>query len=157
MDPNVAQESHRVSRYLIVRIVSRGGDVGIFFTLLWLWGTEWLIPAFSVSAAFNYLTDFIGQKCWAFKSPDRRPMELLREFGLYIVVRGGNIAAAAGLFGLLYGLLGFRWWTAMTVVVIVFWTLVFGLYRWLFTGSVRDLLQLVRDLVHKVFAKARSS
>jgi putative flippase GtrA len=153
---NVNQESRLAGRYIIVRTVSRVGDVGIFLALLWWLGQEWLVLAFAISAMFNYLTDFLGQKLWTFKSPEMRLFQLLREFCLYLAIRGGNIIAALGFWIFLHKVLGLGFWTATTVTVIVFWTIMFGLYRWLFIGSIRDLLGLVRETIRSASNKARS-
>ena len=102
------------------------------------------MPAFAISALFNYVTDFFGQKLWTFQNLDNRPKEITKAFGCYMLIRGGNIACAAGLWYLLYGVLGVHWLVALAIVITIFWTVVFGLYRYLFIGSVHDLFEMIR-------------
>lgn len=153
MDPNISEESRRAGRYVTVRIVSRVGDIVLFAILLYVLGMEWFVSAFAISSIFNFAVDFLGQKLWAFNNHDKRPLELLREFFFYLVVRGGNIAAAGTVYYLLYGILGLKWYIAGAIVVAIFWPIAFGLYRWMFFGSVRDLFALLRNIL----VKARSS
>jgi putative flippase GtrA len=146
------QESNRVGKYLAVRVISRGGDIVIFLALLWWFGQEWFVAAFAVSAIFNYVTDFVGQKFWTFRNQDFGRQSLLREFVIYLAIRSGNLAAAAGFFGLMYGILKFSWLTSSIATVVFFWTIVFGLYRWLFVGSIKDLLHMLK----RVFSRSAS-
>jgi|GEM_PF-6402597 hypothetical protein len=94
----------------------------------------------------QYLTSWwtFSDKNWAFNNHDKRPLELLREFLVYLVVRGGNIAAAAATYYFLYGILGVKWYIATAIVISIFWPIAFGLYRWLFVGSLTDLFALIR-------------
>jgi hypothetical protein len=62
MDPHISEESRRARRYLVVRIVSRGGDVISFAALLYWLGMEWFVPAYAVTSIFDFVVDFLGQK-----------------------------------------------------------------------------------------------
>jgi len=103
------------------------------------------VSATIASALCNYLTDFCGQKLWAFKSQDRELVQTVKEFGYYILVRGGNLALAMGVWYLLL-LLGMVWWVAAGIVFAIFWTIVFFFYRWVFSGSQTALYPAMRKL-----------
>lgn len=145
MDSQISEESKRAGRYLIVRIVSRAGDVISFAVLLYWLGMDWFVPAYAITTIFDFSVDFLGQKLWAFNNHDKRPLELLREFLVYLVVRSGNIAAATATYYFLYGVFGVKWYIATAIVIAIFWPLSFTLYRWLFVGSLIDLFALVRN------------
>ncbi len=151
MDKDVKVEGRRAGRYTIVRVVSRSADVGTFVTLLWLWGVEWFVPAFAISASLNWMIDFWGQKLWAFENHDKTWQKLLREFGLYAALRLANMVAAVSCWGLLYSVIGLRWWTAALITAPIFWATWFTLSRWLFYGSVQDLGQLLKDLPRRLY------
>ena len=146
MDSDIAQEARRMKRYFIIRVISRGGDVIIYAVLLLIWGIEWLIPAFIISGIFDYTLDFFGQKLWAFEEKDRRLVKLLREFGFYLLIRGGNLLCAGGLWLLLHEVFGVPILTTSLIVIVVFWTLSFGFYRWLFAGSIKDLPAVLKSV-----------
>lgn len=133
----VLDEGKRATRYTIVVWVSRGVDLSSFAFLLWLWGKESLMPAFVLSSMANWVLDFCGQKFWAFKDPDRTLKDLAKEAGLYVMVRGINIAAAAGAYYLLYNVLGFSIVNTLIIVMPIFWATKFAMFR-LFVFTPKD-------------------
>ncbi len=157
MEANVALEAKRAKRYFVIRLISRIGDVAIYASLLLLLGIEWLIPAFVISSIFNYTVDFWGQKLWTFEEKDRRLQKLLPEFGFYILIRGGNAFGALSTWYVLHMVLGVSLVTTTIITIMVFWTISFPLYRWLYVGSIKDLPDVIRKAKDDFNKRVRSN
>lgn len=156
MDTTVALEVKRARRYFVIRLISRIGDLAIYASLLLTLGMEWLIPAFAVSSVFNYTLDFWGQKLWTFEEKDLRIKKLLPEFGFYILIRGGNALGALSTWFILHVTLEVSIVTTTIIIIMVFWTISFPLYRWLYVGSIRDLTDVIRKAKEDFNRRVRS-
>lgn len=150
MDQQLSGEAGRAGRYTVIRIVSRTADVSIFTFLLWWWGLEWYAAAYLISASTNWCIDFWGQKLWTFRSSPGERLAMLREFGLYTLLRLLNAVAALSCWWALYTYVGLRWWVALLITMPIFWATWFTLSRWLFYGSVRDLPALLRRAAKRI-------
>lgn len=156
MRTNIALEAKRAKRYFIIRIISRVGDVFIYASLLLLLGMEWLIPAFAISSIFNYTVDFWGQKLWTFEGRDQRIGKLLPEFGFYILIRGGNALGAVSTWYVMHMILGVSLVTTTIITIMIFWTISFPLYRWLYLGSIKDLGDVIKKAIDDFNKRVRS-
>jgi hypothetical protein len=135
MDSAFVTEARIEFRYFVVRAISRGGDLVIYFTALFVWGLEYLVHAFVISLLFNYCADFWGQKLWAFREKDKSLRMLTREFVQYIGARLFFASLASVFFLLVRLFFDLHWLTAAAITICIFWPLAYPFYRWVFTGK----------------------
>lgn len=128
----------QVQRYLIIRIASRGGDIVIYMSILYIYGLDSLPYAFTISALYDYTLDFFGQKLWTFGNRFEFSWGIAKEFGVYLLVRGGILVLAGICYYIMTTHLGLKMVAALAVTFVIFLPVAFIYYRKIFLRKMRD-------------------
>ena len=126
----------RLGRFSCVRLFSRGGDFLITNALILLYGSSWLYAAIILGAAFNLITDYMGQKLWVFKGKQPVKKVTVQEVWLYLLLKATY--CLPGLLGLVlfYKFLHFPFFVGSLIVMIAMWFVSFKDFEALFTQKV---------------------
>lgn len=134
------EEISRIYRYVIVKAISKGEYVVVSVATYFSVGSTYVPYAFAVSFFFSNILDFLGQKFLVFKNKKELSWKVLREIFFYSSLRMINFLCATFLFYLLTENLKMSIVAAGLVVASIFIPIGFLLYRWLFFGTIQDLL-----------------
>ena len=131
--------AHEATRNLIVRGVSRGGDYTISVSLITIYGETWFIAAVILGASFNGLSDYFGQKLWAFKQSSVRKQRLFKELLPYLLLRGCLALIGFAWLALMFFWLDVPYYLSALIVTGGLWILSYKVSKVLFTGSSRGM------------------
>lgn len=145
--PVTRRQVLRLGRFSCVRLFSRGGDFVITNALILLYGSSWLYAAIIMGAAFNLITDYIGQKLWVFKGKQPVKKVTLHEVWFYLLLKG--VYCLPGLLGLVlfYKFLHLPFFVGSLIVMIAMWFVSFKDFEALFTQKTDRTSGLVYRLL----------
>lgn len=148
-------------RNLIVRIISRGGDYTISVSIITLYGETWFIAAVLLGASFNGLSDYFGQKLWAFNQSSRRKQRLFKELLPYLMLRGCLALLGFSWLALMFFWCNIPYYLSALIVTAGLWVLSYKVSKVLFTGSSHGMPRWFRQVWigtrHILKQKVRSS
>jgi putative flippase GtrA len=137
---DLAGNPRRIAKYVITRLITRGGDAIILFLYWKNYGEAGLVQGYAVSSLYDYFFDFLLEKFWVFEEELTTWKILLKEVTLYAGARLANSFITGLLGGSVY-LLGVPPLVILGVGIPLFWTLEFIYFRWIFSNqlSLKDL------------------
>lgn len=135
------EEVSRMYRYVIVKCISKGEYVIVSLVTYFNYGSRYVPYAFAISFFFSNILDFAGQKYWVFKNKKEVSWRMLRDIFLYTFVRAVNFFCALWMYSILIENLHMSMIAAGMSVAVFFIPVGFLLYRWLFFGTISDILK----------------
>lgn len=128
----------QATRYLIVRFASRGGDIAIYAAILYVYGVASLPYAFTISTIYDYTLDFFGQKFWTFGNRFEYSWGFAKEFGIYLLARGGIVILAAICYYIITTWFSVPVPTALVFTFAVFLPIAFICYKKIFLSRIHN-------------------
>lgn len=122
-------------RFLVIRAISRGGDFVIYFSLLGIYGMDFLPYAFGIAIIFHYTMDFFGQKFWVFKNPIVWSWRLILDLYPYLLIRAAIVGFILALIYILVNHFKLPLIIAGAIVGCTSLIVSFFMYRFVFTGK----------------------
>lgn len=145
--------------YLLVQIVTRGGDWAIQNYLIYT-VKSWLIflPAVALGATFNVTSGYFLQKLLVFPTETSGPAPAMpNRFGTFVVLRVVYGAGAFLILTLLYVVWPEPYWIYSGIITLWMWLWSYRSQRAVFTGTLRKLPRVVRTTRVSVFQVPRKS
>lgn len=145
--------------YLLVQIVTRGGDWAIQNYLIYS-VNSWLIflPAVALGATFNVTSGYVLQKVLVFPTETSEPAPAMpNRFGTFVVLRGVYGAGAFLVLTLLYTVWPEPYWIYSGIITLLMWLWSYRSQRDVFQGTLRQLPRVVRTTRISVFQVPRKT
>lgn len=144
-------KARRLSRYTVIRLMSRLSDFTAANGLYYIFGPAWFYPAIIIGALFNIVIDYVGQKFWVFQGRGHTPFHKAtrRELFYFLVLRAAYALPALLAFITLYEFFNLPFVATSALVMIAMMFVSFKDFEALFTNKAARTGGIVHRLLSK--------